>query len=195
MSLQALPELRFVDLVEPAGAEVMIEQLEHRAGHPGRHVHAVGDAAHRDLIGRRVGPHRPPHRSRDLAVQRADAVDVRRRAQRERGHVELRSAAVVVLAQREEALPVLADLAPRAGEVFLDQVEREGIVAGRHRRVRREHGRAPDLFERVVERAALLDDLANALQRDERRVAFVEVPHRRRDAKRAQARARRRCRG
>ena len=72
------------------------------------------------------------------------------------------------------------------GEVLLDQVERERVVAGRHRRVRREHRRSPHLLERVVERSALLDQLADALQRDEGGVAFVQVPHRRRDAERAQ---------
>ena len=41
-------------------------------------------------------------------------------------------------------------------------------------------------LERVVERLALLDVLADALQRDERGVAFVQVPHRRLDAQRAQ---------
>ncbi len=180
--VEALPQLGLVDVIEPAGPEVIVQQREDRAGHPGRHVHAVGDAADRQLIGRRLGPHRPPHRPRHLAVQRAHAVDELRRAQRERGHIEQRSAAVVVFAQREEVLAVLADLAPRAGEIFLDEVEGERIVSGRHRRVGRKHRRALHFLERIVERAALLDHLADALQGDEGGVAFVQVPHRGRNA-------------
>src|SRR5262245_40047824 len=106
-----------VDLVEPARTEMMIEHVEHRAGHPGRHMHAVGDAAHRDLILRRVGPHRSPHGSCYFPMQCTDAVDVRRGPQSQRRHVEERAAAVVVLTQSEEALAMLPDLSPAAGEM------------------------------------------------------------------------------
>ena len=81
---------------------------------------------------------------------------------------------------------MLSDLAPRAGEVLLDQMERKRIVARRDGRVRREDRRPLDLFERVVERPSLLDHLADALQRHERGVAFVQVPHGGLDAERAQ---------
>ena len=81
---------------------------------------------------------------------------------------------------------MLAELAPGTGQVLLDQVEREGIVAGGHRRVGGEDGRLAHLFERVVEARAVLDELADALQHDERRVPFVEVPDGRLDAHRPQ---------
>ena len=42
---------------------------------------------------------------------------------------------------------------------------------------------------------AVFDELADALQRDEGRVAFVQVPHRRLESERANAPARRRRRG
>ena len=109
-------------------------------------------AATGDLVGLGVRPERRPHPARDLAVQLAHRVDEARRPQRERGHVEERALAAVVPAERQEILAVLAELTPAAGEVRFDELEREGVVAGRHRRVRREHRRAADLGERRVER-------------------------------------------
>ena len=84
--------------------------------------------------------------------------------------------AVVVGAERHEPLAVLAQAAPGAGHVRLDQREGERVVAGRHRRVRREHRGRADLRERRVEGRALLDVVPDALQRDEGRVALVQVP-------------------
>ena len=49
----------------------------------------------------------------------------RRRAQRQRRHVEQRAAAVVVVAERQERFAIGAERSPGAGEVLLDQVERE----------------------------------------------------------------------
>ena len=45
------------------------------ADDPRRHVHAVGDGAHRPLGFGDARPHRRPHRARHLAVQLADGVD------------------------------------------------------------------------------------------------------------------------
>ena len=77
---------------------------------------------------------------------------------------------------------MLPEVAPRSGQVLFDELKWKRIVAGRDRGVRREDRRALHFLERVVERTALLDHLADALQRDERGVAFVEVAHGRRDA-------------
>jgi hypothetical protein len=68
----------------------------------------------------------------------------------------------------------------------LDQSEREGIVAGRHRRVSREHRRPADVLQGGFERLALFDLIANPLEHHERRVAFVQMPHRRGRAERFQ---------
>ena len=66
--------------------------------------------------------------------------------------------------------------------MLLDEVERERVVTGRHRRVRREDGGAPHFLERVVEGRAASREIADALQHDEGGVAFVEMPDRRLDA-------------
>ena len=81
---------------------------------------------------------------------------------------------------------MLAERAPHAGQVLLDHLERERVVAGWHRRVRREHRRPAHFFQRHVERAPLVDELADALEDDEARVAFVQVVDRRVEAQRAQ---------
>ncbi len=79
----------------------------------------------------------------------------------------------------QELLAIVAQVSPRAGEVRFDQRERERVVAGGDRRVRREHRRPPHLLQRVVEAPAALAQVADALQHDERGVAFVEVVDRR----------------
>src|SRR5688572_20926038 len=79
-----------------------------------------------------------------------------------------------------------AQIAPGARKVRFDEMEREGVVAGRDGRVRREDGAAPDLVERVIEARAALAEIANALQDDERRMTLVEVIRRWRDAERLQ---------
>ena len=149
-------------------------------------MHAVGDRLHRHAVHRPVGPQRLPHLAGDVAVQLADRVDAVGRPQRQRRHVELRPVPVVVLAQGEEAGPVLAQLAPGAGQVLLDELEREGVVAGGHRGVGREHGGAAHQRDGLVERAPLLDLLADPLHHHEGGVPLVEVPDGRLDAHRAQ---------
>ena len=138
---------------------------------------------------------RRPHLARHLAVQLADGVDVVRRAERQRRHVELRAVAVVVAAEREEVLAAIAEVAPAAGEVGLDLVEREGVVAG---------GTGVCVVKTVLWRTrvsassneqALLEELVDALQHHEAGVALVQVPHRRIEPEGAQRRGRRRCRG
>ena len=132
-------------------------------------------------------PHRRPHRARHLAVQLADGVDRAGRSERQRRHVELRAAAVVVGAEREEPVAIRAERAPAAGEMLLDEVERKRVVAGRHRRVRREHrGRADLARARRRTLTPLLDQIADALQHDEAGVPFVEVEHAGLDAERLQ---------
>ena len=96
------------------------------------------------------------------------------------------AAAVVVAPECQEVLAVVAEPAPAARQVRLDHVERERVVTRRHGRVGREHGAAPHFGVRIGKRVALLEQLADALQDDERGVTFVEVPHRGVVAERAQ---------
>ena len=167
-------------------AEIPAEQTRELAGNPGRDVHAVGDGGHRPAGLGHVGPHRREHRARHLAVQLADRVGRAGRSDGERGHVELRAAAVVVGAERQEAIAMRPERPPAAGEMLLDEVKRKRVVAGRHRRVRREDRGLPDLLERVVERRPLLDQVADPLQHDEAGVAFVQMKDPRRHAERLQ---------
>ena len=81
---------------------------------------------------------------------------------------------------------MIGERAPRALQVMLHAIEREGIVARGHRRMRREDRRPPHGGQRVVEAHAFGDVLVDALQDDECGVPFVEVPHGRCDAERAQ---------
>ncbi len=172
--------------IAPAGVEVVVEEPRDLRRQPGRHVGAVRDRADRPLVFREPRPDRPPHLTGDFPVKLADGVGRARGPQGERGHVEERPAAVVVVAERHERVAVRAERAPGVRQVRLDEAERKRVVAGRDRRVRREDRRAPDFFERGVERVAALEQVADALQHDERRVPFVEVPRGRRRAHRLQ---------
>ena len=93
----AVPQRRIVVPLEPVGAEIAGEQRR-----PARAAIQVGTCTplvtdvDRPLGLGHVRPDRRPHRARHLAVQLADGVDRAGRAQRERRHVELRAAAVVV---------------------------------------------------------------------------------------------------
>jgi hypothetical protein len=63
--------------------------------------------------------------------------------------------------------------------VRLDEMEREGVVAGGHRRMCGEDGGAPHVLERRLEGPAALAVIADALQHYESGVPFVEVVDRR----------------
>ena len=76
--------------------------------------------------------------------------------------------------------------APAAGEMLLDEMKGERVVARRHRRVRREDGRAAHLRECGVPGRAGREGIAQALEHDERRMAFVQMPDGRRQPERAQ---------
>ena len=112
-------------------------------------------------------------------MQPADAVHAP--AVRSASAVMLNSgaAAVVVRARARGTRRDAPEGAPGAGQMRFDQVEGKRVVAGRHRRVRREHGGAPDFLERVSKLRPVLDQLADALQHDERGVPFVQMPDRR----------------
>ena len=98
--------------------------------------------------------------------------------ERERGHVEQRAAAVVVVAERQEALADGAERAPRAGEVLLDELNGNASCPA---------GTGVCVVKMVVRRTSssaasndqpVLDQIADPLQHDERGVAFVQVPDR-----------------
>ena len=89
------------------------------------------------------------------------------------------------MAEREELLAVLAEVAPGAGQVRFDQVERKRVVAGGHRRVRREHRRPPHFVERGLEASHPRSHRSRMrCSDDERGVPFVEVIDRRLGAQR-----------
>ena len=179
-----VPDRLIVLALAPAARQVLVEERRHLHRQPRRHVRAVRDGPDRPAIVLDAGPDRPPHVARDLAVQLAHAVDVVRRAERERRHVEERAAAVVVVSERQERITVRAERAPRAGKMRLHEGERKRVVAGGHRRVRREDGRPPNALERRFERRAFFDPIADALQDHEGRVPLVQMPGGRLDAQR-----------
>jgi len=189
-----LPDRGIIVAVQPSRLEVRVEQRFDVRGQPRRHVHAVGDRPHRSRLGGDTRPDRSPHVARDLSVELADPVDEAGRSERERRHVEERSAAIVVMAQREERIARGPERAPRACEVRFDEIEGEGVVPGRDRRVRGEDCRPPHFLERRVEALTVFDKVANALQDDEGGMPLVQMPRSPVRGPSPSGRGRRRCR-
>ena len=166
--------------------EMPLEERADLRGDPRRHVDAVGDRTHRQRSNGTPGQidcHICLVTSPCSRLTPLTAPLVRKR---QRGHVEHRTAAVVVVAERQEPLAIRAEVAPRAGQVRFDQMERKRVVARRHRRVRREHRACGAPRRARLEARTRLAQIANPLQDDERGVPFVEVIGRRRAAHRLQ---------
>ena len=75
-----------------------------------------------------------------------------------------------------------AQLVPVACEVFVDEIERKRVIAGRHGCVRRKDRLGFDLLECIHEGDARGDQLTGQFEHQECRVSFVHVPDRRCDA-------------
>ena len=125
---------------------------------------------------------RRPHLARDLAVQRGDAVRVGGEAQRHGREPE--RFGLAELAEREQVLLGDARLVRERHDVAADQRGAEDLVAGGDGRVGGEDGGGLDVRDRVVGRHAVLDERADALDREEGGVALVHVEDVRVDAER-----------
>ena len=84
--------------------------------------------------------------------------------------------AVGVAAQVEEGFAVQTQFWPEMAEVAVHQLHREDVMAGGYGRVGGEDRPFADFGLGVLERYALVDELAGALEEVERGVTFVGVP-------------------
>ena len=176
-------------LVRPTDvAKIAVVKRGEIGRHPAAGVHAIGDRSDRDFRFGQVGPNRLPHVARHLAMQLADAVGDVRQANGQHGHAErLVHVARVLPAQAEEVVPVDLELRQIAGEVVLDELRGEHVIARRHRRVRGEASAGGDGFAGGGEiEPVLVHHDPNAFQPAERGVPLVHVAHGRRLAQRPQ---------
>ncbi len=145
----------------PPAADVAVVQRLQRRRRPVGHMHAVGDRV--DLVLR-------VHLPRDLAVLLGHAIDVVAVVEREVGHVE-----PAVEAELGDPLGVgVAVIGDQRG----DQAQRELVVPGRHRGVRREYAqRAHRLGQlgRDAGQAAPAHLLVAQLDDQQRGMALVHV--------------------
>ena len=176
--VNVLPEFIVEQLVAPAAAEAHVEEVRPFARQERRHVHAVGDMAHRIFFRRYLRPDVGGHARGHLAVNARHAVTEARTTQRERGLVEPALAART-RSEPQKVVHVDAKLLHEIGEISAHHVMIEDIVSGRHRGVGREDGVGGHELEGAVEIQALDDVFAAAFQQHERGVSFVDVPHRR----------------
>ena len=148
-------------IVLPPIGNVPVEHRLHGRRGPGRGVHAVGDRI--DLVLRE-------HRPGDLAVSFGHAVHVLAVVEREIRHVQH-----VVQAELPRAL---VERVVVTGDDAGHQRQRELVVSGGHRRMRREHAQRLDgLHGLAADRflAALARFLERELDGEQRGVAFVHV--------------------
>ena len=166
---------RILQALVPAGAELAVEEFMPFIREESRHVHAVGNVGQRVVDGFDLRPQRRADARRHRAVDARHAVLKARAADRQRGHVEL--AAAGVASERDQHVGVDSEVAAHALEVTADHVFAEMVVAGRHRRMGREHGARRHRFQRrrIVE--ALRGELAHAFEHQKGGVPFVDVPY------------------
>ena len=182
----ALPHGRVVMAGDPVGTQELRVKLPHLGRDPGRNVDPVRDGRDRDLLLRHARPDVAPHATGHLPMSAAHAVAEAAHLQAQHCHVESGVHRARRATQPEEVLAAdLQQLAER-GEVFLHQVEGKGIMAGRHRRVGREHGGGFHGLHSCVEWQPSLAALPQTLEGQERRMPFIGMPHGRLEAQRPQ---------
>ena len=108
--------------------------------------------------------------------------------ERQHGHAEPFTRVVRVHAsEREQRVIRQPQAVAHRTEVLFDEIGREAIVAGRHRRVRREHHLRGDATGGFLEADAFgVHPAPNEFEGRERAVAFVEVDDAGRDAERGE---------
>src|SRR4026209_1963565 len=111
-----------------------------------------------------------------------NAVHVLREPQGRDGHVKTTGLLRRVRTDLEERFAAHAKLGPDVPRATGQILERERVVTGGHRGMRRKDGACPHLFFRVIERYATRGELTHALDHHERRVTLVGMPRSRLDA-------------
>ncbi len=142
-------------------------------------MHPVGHGGDGHLLGVEPGPQSGEHLPADLPVQQGDAVGPLGEAQAHHGHVEQvgLAAGVGLHAEPQDAVDLQVRQLRVRAEVPGDQFAVEAVDAGRHGRVRGEHGPGADRLQRRVEVEPLGAQLRHPLQAEEAGVPLVGVEH------------------
>ena len=174
--LQRLPDFG-VFRGMPRGAQIAFKQAGQLGRNPGLEVDAVGDRDDGQLGRGELGPEPAPHLAGNLAVETADRIGVGRETQRQNGHAE--GAVVVVRVEPSQSQEFLAgepEFFAVVAQVGFDQVGGEPVVARGDRGVGGEDIARGAGFARLGKGEVLfLHEGADALERQEGRVAFVHV--------------------
>jgi hypothetical protein len=149
-----------IQIVAPPLRHPPVEQLRELRTGPRHRVHAVGDRVHRILR---------EHPARHVAVAHRHAVHEAREVQREVRHVQHPLVHPARSFQERDTL---------VAEHVAHHLERELVVAGRHRRVRREDAAVAHRLQIGVVQLEVLPPVElplEQLQGEQRRVPFIEV--------------------
>ncbi len=139
-------------------------------------VDAVGHEPDRIVFGPNLWPLVGSQAGRDGAVDPAHAIDPSGSVQGEACHVEQARRG---RRARQVQNPVQgnAELTNEVAEVRNDQIMAERVVPGGYRCMRCENTAGRNGFQRYVERQALSEMLAQQLENQKRRMAFVQMPY------------------
>ena len=129
-----LPHLHIALVVDPLFRQVFGVDIFPLMSSPGRHVYAVGNVAHVQLLREITRPNGAEHLLRYLAVEPRYAVCFLAGVEGEDGHRELLVAVIrMIFAEAHKASPVKAVTLRIAAEVASHSLLIKGIVSGRDR--------------------------------------------------------------
>ena len=123
----------------PPWAEVFVEELHDRTGHPRGEMHTVGDMPNRNVLLFTARPQVLPHAAADGTMQFGHCVDAFAALDGHHRHaIALMLAARINLAHRLEFLRAEFEIMPQHRQVVFQDFRRETVMPRLHRRVRGE---------------------------------------------------------
>ena len=174
--IYALPKIHIIHARAPIHPEMAFQHFDPFRGQKSRRMHAVGDVGHRIFCGFDFRPHVTANRCRYLAMDARHAIAETRAAYRQGGHIEIR--AVLGMSQPQKFLAAQCELWVIMLEIGLHHAFVEMVMPRRNRRMRGENRIDRHIFMCRREVQALVGNLlADPFQDQERRVAFIDMPH------------------
>ena len=163
-------------LVAPGRAEVLLQQVRPLRLHEGGDVDAIGDEANRILARAISGQFAAQISAVTWRWIRLTALTCREPVRARRVMLKPESGPPSDPKLQEALLPD-TELADELPEVVQQHAPVEHVVAGRHRRVGREHGAGGHGLDGGIELESAGNQLPDPLDDLERGMAFVDVPH------------------
>ncbi len=176
--IDTFPEIHIVHACAPFGTQMTFQYLDPLGRQECRSMNTVGDISHRVFVVLDLRPHPAADIRRHIAVNTRHAIVETRAANRQSGHVELR--AILGAPKRKEFFATQFEFRVVLLKVRVHHTFAEVVVPCRYGGVRSEDGVGRNTFQCGCEIQTIVADLlADTLQHQEGRVAFIDMPYRR----------------